>query len=504
MQDSRKCEFLNSFEGHSNVILSLAWSPKGDFIISASKDKTIRIWQTHNPLINRILRESEYEPNAIACFPDENWLAVAYDGGATLILDTVTGEILQILKGHSRDVNSVAVSPCGKYIASGGDSGEIIVWTASDGNLLHRLVTHNNWVTGLAWSPDSHFLASCSRDKSLCIWSSTGKLRQKIEGHTDHINDIKWTSFRNELVSVSSDATVRFWNKDSGEQVRIYEGHTSEVISVSFSYDGCLYATKSIDDFIYIWERKTGTVLFKISEPSSKFFFPCIAFHPSSFLLATLGDEDTIIRLWKLCPDKLVNSTQINVNLNTIKMTSILFLSADPTNASRLRLGEELREIQEKLQLAKLREQFHLNQRMSVRPADISQALLDIRPQIVHFAGHGTSTGALCFENQLGEVHPIQPDALAALFEQFADQVDCVVLNACYSEQQAAAISTHIDYVVGMNQAIGDKAAVAFTIGFYQAIGAGRTIEEAYKLGCVQIRLQGIPEHMTPILISNG
>lgn len=181
---------------------------------------------------------------------------------------------------------------------------------------------------------------------------------------------------------------------------------------------------------------------------------------------------------------------------------TILFLSTDPTDASRLRLGEELREIQEMLQLAKLRERFELHQRMSARPPDVSQALLDVQPEIVHFSGHGTDAGALCFENLIGETHPIQPSALAALFEQFADHVACVLLNACYSEVQATAIAEHIDYVVGMNQTIGDRAAIAFAVGFYQAIGAGRTIEEAYKLGCVQIRLQGIPEHLTPVLIS--
>jgi len=185
----------------------------------------------------------------------------------------------------------------------------------------------------------------------------------------------------------------------------------------------------------------------------------------------------------------------------TSSAVSMLFLAADPTDASRLRIGEEIREIQEKLQLAKLRERFELHQRMSIRPADISQALLDVQPQIVHFSGHGMSTGELCFENQIGQIHPVEPAALAALFEQFANQVSCVILNACYSEIQARAIAKYIEYVIGMNQAIGDKAAIAFAVGFYQALGAGRTMEEAYKLGCVQIRLQGIPEHLTPVLI---
>ncbi len=138
---------------------------------------------------------------------------------------------------------------------------------------------------------------------------------------------------------------------------------------------------------------------------------------------------------------------------------------------------------------------------LSVRPSDISQALLDTQPQIVHFSGHGVPTGALCFETQVGETHLVHPNALVALFEQFANQVKCVVLNACHSDIQANAIAKQIEYVVGMNQAIGDKAAIAFSTGFYQALGAGRTIEEAYKLGCVQIQLQNIPEHLTPVLI---
>ncbi len=181
---------------------------------------------------------------------------------------------------------------------------------------------------------------------------------------------------------------------------------------------------------------------------------------------------------------------------------SILFLAADPTDASHLRLGEEFREIQEKLKLAKFRDHFTLElPQLSVRPSDISQALLDAQPQIVHFSGHGTPTGALCFEDLVGKIHPIEPDALAALFEQFSGQVNCVILNACYAEIQAKAIAKHIKYVIGMNQAIGDKAAIAFAIGFYQALGGGRSIEEAYRFGCVQIQLHGIPEHLTPVLI---
>jgi hypothetical protein len=183
----------------------------------------------------------------------------------------------------------------------------------------------------------------------------------------------------------------------------------------------------------------------------------------------------------------------------------ILFLASDPEDAQKLRLGQEFRDIQEQLKLSKFRDYFRMElPQLSIRPLDISQALLDTQPHIVHFSGHGTSKGALCFENIVGETHFVQPNSLAALFEQFSTQVNCVILNACYSEIQAHAIAKHINYVIGMNQSIGDKAAIAFAVGFYQALGAGRSVEDAYKLGCVQVRLQNIPEHLTPVLIKKN
>lgn len=183
---------------------------------------------------------------------------------------------------------------------------------------------------------------------------------------------------------------------------------------------------------------------------------------------------------------------------------SILFLAADPTDTSRLRLGEEVREIGEKLQLSQWRDQFNLHTRFAVRPSDFSQAMLDVSPQIVHFSGHGSTGGELIFEDVQGKAQLVSSSALAALFGQFGGLVQCVVLNSCYSESQAQAISAHVEYVVGTNKAIGDKAAIAFTVGFYQALGAGRNVEEAFKLGCVQVQLQGIPEHLTPVLVKNG
>ena len=182
----------------------------------------------------------------------------------------------------------------------------------------------------------------------------------------------------------------------------------------------------------------------------------------------------------------------------------ILFLASDPTDATRLRLGQELREIREKLQLSKRRDSFVLESRESVRPGDITQAIFDVEPQIIHFSGHGLQTGELCFEDVLGKVQVVKPEALATLFKLVADRVSCVILNACHSETQANAIAEHIPFVIGMSQSIGDKAAITFALGFYKALGAERSFIKAYKFACAEIQLYGIQEYLTPIIFQRS
>jgi len=184
-------------------------------------------------------------------------------------------------------------------------------------------------------------------------------------------------------------------------------------------------------------------------------------------------------------------------------LKKILILAVNPLNTSRLRLDQEVREITTGLQRAKNRDLFSLEQRWAVRSRDVRQSLLEVEPEIVHFCGHGESNGCLYFENEVGQPQLVTPEALAELFG-FCPYIKCVILNACYSSVQAEAISKYIDYVIGMNQSIGDKAAIEFTSGFYDALGVGRQIEEAHKIGCNAIALAGISEYLTPVLKIKG
>jgi hypothetical protein len=145
---------------------------------------------------------------------------------------------------------------------------------------------------------------------------------------------------------------------------------------------------------------------------------------------------------------------------------TILILAANPTDAARLRLDQEVREIDNGLQRAQRRDEFVLKQAWAVRRTDFRRAMLDLRPDIVHFCGHGSGEEGIAFEDENGQAKFVSTDALTGFFELFADKVECVVLNACYSEAQAEAIAEHIPYVIGMKSAIGDAAALEFAVAF--------------------------------------
>lgn len=203
----------------------------------------------------------------------------------------------------------------------------------------------------------------------------------------------------------------------------------------------------------------------------------------------------------ELIPRKQIQPNRLRNEMAKSKLT-ILFLAAEPTNSGRLRLGEEHREIERRLHLAKLKDRFNLEQVFAVRSEDFTQALLHHNPTIVHFAGHGTPKGSICIEDINGKSLPVDSKIISALFEAFKTQVKCVILNACYSKEQAKEISKHIDYVVGVPNSINDSSSIAYSLGFYQAIGAGKSFHEAHKLGCIQIGLQGFDNKISPELIT--
>ncbi|MEM9276327.1 MAG: CHAT domain-containing protein, partial [Cyanobacteria bacterium P01_F01_bin.143] len=171
-------------------------------------------------------------------------------------------------------------------------------------------------------------------------------------------------------------------------------------------------------------------------------------------------------------------------------MRKILILASNPQDTAQLLLNHEIREIDDALEKGKYRDYFSLRPKVAVRISDLTSSLQKEKARIVHFCGHGMGSQGLVLETNFGQQQLLDTQAIADLFRLFACQIECVVLNACYSQIQAIEISKHINYVVGTKRAIRDDAAIAFSKGFYEALVNGENIERAYEFGCNRIQLE--------------
>lgn len=184
--------------------------------------------------------------------------------------------------------------------------------------------------------------------------------------------------------------------------------------------------------------------------------------------------------------------------------TKILFLAANPKSTTQLRLDKELREIDESLRRGKNRDQFSLTSRWAVRIEDFYRAVLDVEPKIIHFAGHGSGDQGLVLQDDQDKADFLSTKQIDGFFKLFAKKgVQCVLLNACYSEIQAKSIQKHIPYVIGMDRSITDNAALKFAVAFYDGLVVnGKDIEEAFDLG--YCRLIGSGKEDIPQLLKHA
>lgn len=182
------------------------------------------------------------------------------------------------------------------------------------------------------------------------------------------------------------------------------------------------------------------------------------------------------------------------------KKIRILFLAASPRDDDELDLMRNVSLIQQTIRTSPDRKRLEFRQEWAVTIDTLTQALLEVRPAIAHFAGHGTPEG-IVLEDGSGGGRIVPGEALAELFGRFSDVLHCVVLSSCHSIHQAKAIRTSIPHVIAMRGRIADYAAAAFSIGFYQALGARMEIPEAYDFGLDRIRLERAPGADVPILL---
>jgi WD40 repeat protein/serine/threonine protein kinase len=277
------------------VLTSVAYSPDGRRLASGD-NKTVKIWDSATG--KNLLGIDTDLVNSLAFSPDGQRLASGHDfgpEGIVKIWDSSTGKELLHLYTEG-PVNSVMFSPDGRRLALGGDDRTVKIWDSTTRKELFALRGHSGAVTSVAFSPDGQRLASASNDHTVKIWdSATGKELLSLKGHADAVRSVAFSPDGQRLASGSGDRTVKIWDSATGEQLFILKGHSDEVRSVAFSPDGERLASASSDQMVKIWDTTVGKEQFDFKAHPGP--VGSVAFSPDGRRLTSVNEDDTV-KLW--------------------------------------------------------------------------------------------------------------------------------------------------------------------------------------------------------------
>ena len=321
----------------SDVVVSIALSPDGRWLVSGNSDHRLRLWSLATGE-QTVLEGFDFYEGAsllgtITFSPDSRWLAFAgeantvhlreMDSGKTRILPGHTGAVRplafspdskslvtgakdqtvrlwdiaagtsRILGQHTSAVKTALFSPDGKLIATGGQDRAVWLWDVATGE-GHMLGSHTSQVDSLAFSPSGQLLAAAGPDTTVRLWQlETGEMRD-LHGHKSDIYQVVFSSDGRYLASTSDDHTVRLWDM-SIVQGRVLRGHEDDIRRVMFSPDGKLLATSSRDRTVRLWDVANGKLV-RILRGHEALVYDT-AFSPHGDLLASASFDGTV-RLW--------------------------------------------------------------------------------------------------------------------------------------------------------------------------------------------------------------
>jgi hypothetical protein len=297
---------LHTLRPKKGWIGRIAWSPEGDLLAYGLEDATIEIWDRKKAKTVFTLRGHTHWISSVSWSPTGMMLASASQGDEIRIWDLKTGREIKKLIGHTGSVNCVAWSPDGTMIASGSFDRTVRVWDFESGKELMKFTGHIYPIFCLLWSPDQLLLLSGSQDNTTKVWDIEKRtLRSNFE-NAGEVFCLSWAPGDDIFAAGSEDGAIRLWNLEKKHSIERFEGHNGGVNSIDFSRDRLLLASKSQDGTVRIWRYDTKETISILTERSSGKWLPSLAFNPIGLILATLGEEDTVIRIWEFNIDKLI------------------------------------------------------------------------------------------------------------------------------------------------------------------------------------------------------
>ncbi len=322
---------------HDSGILGCAFSSDGRYLLSASSDNSLRLWDSDTGKEMRQFTGHTGWVNGCA-FSNDGRLILSASSDHTLRLwDSDTGRQIRQFTGHTGGVNSCAFSNDGRLILSASNDRTLRLWDSDTGRQIRQFTGHTKWINSCAFSNDSRLILSASSDHTLRLWDSdTGRQIRQFTGHTGGVKSCAFSNDGRLILSASSDKTLRLWDSDTGRQIRQFAGHTIGVKSCAFSNDGRLILSASSDKTLRLWDRDTGEEIRQFTGHTG-WINSCAFLNDDRLILSVSGDGT--LRLWDRDTGRQIRQFAGHtdwVNSCAFSNDGRLILSASSDNTLRL------------------------------------------------------------------------------------------------------------------------------------------------------------------------
>ncbi|ETO24774.1 G-protein beta WD-40 repeats containing protein [Reticulomyxa filosa] len=288
--------FISLFQGHSDYVSSVKFSPDGSKIVSSSNDETVRVWDVETGNVIVILQGHLAFVNDARFSPRGDMIASCSGDNTIRLWDMNSGKEMMRLEGHSHTVTSAQFSPDGHTLVSGSWDKTIRLWDVNSGEEIKVLGRHSRYVSNVQFSPDGQLVVSSSWDSTIAIWDiQSSKRLLKLIGHVNVVMNTQFSPNGNLLVSCSWDRSIRIWDANSGIEIKKFRWNSQTVADVRFSPDNLTVVSCANDKTIRWWDVATGQQIQKLGGHFND--VTGVDFSPDGKIIVSASHDKTI-RIW--------------------------------------------------------------------------------------------------------------------------------------------------------------------------------------------------------------